>query len=208
MTKKETMEVIMTILSAYPNSKQMSDRQVECMIDTWAAVFEGDSETDVRNAVGKLICTNKWMPSISEVRETMVKMNRPDIVEPGRAWEAVSDLIHSFSEFADKNLDEMLPPLIARAVRVIGWSSLCRMSGGSSKGFAEDTARKTFISVYEPIFYRERELACIPTKYLPNSSNAIEGMLTSARQAREDAERESEEIFRRRLQRNALHSGN
>lgn len=206
MTRKETMEIIMTIMSAYPNSKQMSERQVECMIDTWSTVFEGDAETDVRNAVGKLICTSKWMPSISEVRETMVKMNRPDIVEPGRAWEAVSDLIHSFSVFAEKNLDELLPPLIARAVRVIGWDSLCRMCGGSSRGFAEDTARKTFLAVYEPIFCRERELACIPTK-LPQAPNATEGMLTGARMAREEAEREAEEIFRRRLQKNALHSG-
>lgn len=152
------------IVLAYPNyDKFKDDKQVKATVDLWATMFSEDDAGIVGLAVRKHIATNKWPPSVAELREIMVEMTAPDLIPPDKAWLAVSDFISTNGEYGgDTAATKVLPPLIARVICSIGYHNLYEMNCGSYRGSKPGMARTAFMSIYEPLYNRERIRAMTP----------------------------------------------
>ena len=110
MTESETIKVVTIIVMSYPSSEKFKDETtLKGMVAVWKNIFKDDDAKLVEFAVQKHISVNKWPPSIAEIREQMVKLQRPDIIPPDVAWTAVSDLLYAESEFFSGNLYNILP---------------------------------------------------------------------------------------------------
>lgn len=103
MTKEETLRVLAILKAAYPSSYNgMSKREAAGTVTVWAVQFADISVDVVLMAVQKLIATNKFPPSISEVKNKLSSL----------AWEAQERLRPSIGV-------EELPPDIKKVYQHI-----------------------------------------------------------------------------------------
>lgn len=201
MTKKEVIEAITLIVMSYPASFK-DETTVQAMSEVWYRMFKDDNPKLVALAVQKHISTSKWPPSIAEVREQMVLLQRPDLVPPDIAWTMVSDSIYSKGCWID-NLDEMFPPLILRVIETIGWSTLCDMHRGQGAGYYNGQDKQTFMELYKPAYERERQKAMLPQGLKSDVEKAerilgaqTKKMLDNAYDRRKEQEKLYENMFR------------
>ena len=100
MTKADAARLVAIVVTAYPNFDKFKDaKAIEATVNLWAMMFEQDESGIVALAVKKHIATNKWPPSVAEVREIMLEIQHPELIEPDKAWLAVSDLMYSAGQF-------------------------------------------------------------------------------------------------------------
>lgn len=165
MTEQETIKVVTIIVMSYPSSEKFKDETtLKGMVAVWKNIFKDDDAHLVEFAVQKHISVNKWPPSIAEIREQMVELQRPDIIPPDVAWTAVSDLLYAESEFFHGDLYSILPEQIARVVETIGWTKLYNLHCGSARGNHDGLDRVAFMDLYKPLYQREIEKAMLPPK--------------------------------------------
>lgn len=155
MTRKETTQVLAAIISAYPNHDRFASEQaVEAMVGVWASSFQDDDAKIVQLAVAKHIQTNKWPPSIAEIREIIMTIQCPDLIPPDEAWIAVTDLL-----YVDESghTTESLPAMIKKAVDAVGWSALRELRRSVYPGGKPGLDRVAFMDIYKPLYERERQ---------------------------------------------------
>lgn len=205
MTKQETVEVVTLIVMSYPAAEKLKDENtIKAMVGVWSQFFKDDDKQIVSLAVQKHIATRKFPPNIAEIREQMVLIARPEIIPPDQAWAAVSDLMYGVGQFNYGDLHAQLPPLIARAVEVIGYDNLWEMHRAGVRGGSAGLDRVAFIQQYTPMYERERERAMLPaaiSEAVSKTEKALGGkavqLLEAAHQKREDEEKLMERFLRR-----------
>ena len=194
MTRSDAAKLMGIIVLAYPNYDKFKDEnQVKATVDLWATMFSEDDAGIVGLAVKKHIATNKWPPSVAELRELMLEMTAPDLIAPDQAWLAVSDFIKLHGEYLHVEERDCLPPLIARAVESIGYHNLYEMNCGSYRGSKPGMARTAFMSLYEQLYERERNRAMTPG-YVTRQIDSAAGRLSTGERAR------LEDIHQRRVE--------
>lgn len=83
MTKADAARLVAIVVTAYPNFDKFKDaKAIEATVNLWAMMFEQDESGIVALAVKKHIATNKWPPSVAEVREIMLEIQHPELIEP------------------------------------------------------------------------------------------------------------------------------
>lgn len=165
MTEQETIKIVTLIVMSYPSSEKFKDEtSLKGMVAVWKTIFMDDDARLVEMAVQKHISTNKWPPSIAEVREQMINLTRPYIIPPDIAWAAISDLLHTKDEFGHFDLYAELPEPVARVVETIGWSNLYNLHCGRHRGNKDGMDRVAFMDLYKPAYEREREQAMLPER--------------------------------------------
>lgn len=164
MTRSDAAKLMGIIVLAYPNYDKFKDEnQVKATVDLWATMFSEDDAGIVGLAVKKHIATNKWPPSVAELRELMLEMTAPDLIAPDQAWLAVADYIDVHGEYGGGSGGyKSLPPLIGRVIDSIGYHNLFEMNCGSYRGSKPGMARSAFMNIYEPLYERERNRAMTP----------------------------------------------
>lgn len=203
MTKAEVAAVMKLVVASYPNYDKFRDRaEVQNTVNAWAVMFSDDSRDIVTLAVKRHIATNKWPPSIAEIREIITQIMHPEIVPPDVAWNAVSDLMYAEGEYYSGDLYKRLPPLVARTVETIGWHTLWNMHRGFGSKPGMD--RVAFLQQYNPAYERAKSEAMLPTGIANETTaaqNALDNpaakMLESAAQSRREKERFYEDFGRR-----------
>lgn len=207
MTRADAAKLVAIIVTAYPNFDKFKDAQaVASTVDLWATMFDSDDARIVGLAVKKHIATNKWPPSVAELREIMLEIQRPELIPPDQAWAAVSDYMHTAGSWAGEHLDQALPPLVARAVEVIGCHNLYEMNRGSYGDSKPGMARVAFMQQYTAMYDREKARAMTPAE-VTAAIDAIAGalpdkgqhLLEVREQARRRKDREWDEIMERNL---------
>lgn len=168
--------MLMAITYAYPRQEiYKSKDDFRDAVDAWHSFFEEDDEKLVMSALKMHISTNKWPPSIAEIRGNMAKIMNPNLLPVENAWELVLNSLQKFDMFVDP--DDIFPPLIAKAVKSCGGlGTLKELSRGIYGGYQEDAARKTFVGRYEPLYRQEFEISMHPEKLkmqLLNASNLL-----------------------------------
>jgi len=131
----EARPIIKTLTRAYPD-KQIPPATIEvyvrCLADLPREVVEG--------AVLSHISSNKWFPTIAELRTAAL-----DFIPGGRmptALEAWAEVMRAFSEVGYYRQPTFSHPAIEQAVTAMGWRDLCM----SENGMAD---RAHFIRLYE-----------------------------------------------------------
>jgi hypothetical protein len=141
MTPKETIKVISVLTAAYPNFA-ISSETIELY-----SKFLSDMPYELGQAVVlKLISENKWFPSISEIREAVIKIMPNEIPSTEEAWLEVVNQIRSEGSYGSPTFTSNL---IYKAVQAIGWRELCL----SDNPVAD---RAHFFKIYES--YRSRQV--------------------------------------------------
>lgn len=118
MTKQETEMIIRVLEAAYPGfyrNKTADDRREALRL--WHDMFAEDSGTMVGAAVKAYIATSTsgFPPDIGQIKQRLVRLRYPDMLDEAQAWALVSKAIgrstyHAAEEF------EKLPSVVRRVV--------------------------------------------------------------------------------------------
>ena len=159
MKKSELVDIITVIVMSYPD--RFKEDVIPGMVTAWYAFFKDDDKGAVELAVTKHIASNKWPPSIAEIREAMAEILHPELIPPDVAWAAVVDVMCGVDQWG-YGLPNF-PPLIARVVETIGWGHLKELSRGSYAGNKDGLDRVAFMDLYKPAYERARQAASLPS---------------------------------------------
>ena len=180
MNKADAARLVAIIIAAYPNYDRFRDgKAVEATVNLWASMFADDDSHAVAIAVKQHIAIEKWPPSVAELRARIAKNLHPELIPPEEAWVGVSDTIFAEGEFCAKRMDELFPPLIARAVDAIGWGNLVAAHKNGN-------GRTLFIQQYTPLYQRALTEAMLPPSLSKNNSSAFLQQAAKKRKTKEE----------------------
>lgn len=98
----------------------------------------------------KWVSTQKWSPSIAEIREQAVLIQNGPTPSWGEGWEAVRKAIRRYGIYNQQEAMESLSGITKEAVRYLGFRNLCLSENETS-----DRAR--FEQIYQVLEKRQRE---------------------------------------------------
>lgn len=158
MNKADLLDIVTVIVMSYPD--RFKEESIPGMVTAWYAFFKDDDKTAVELAVTKHIASNKWPPSIAEIRGAMAEILHPELIPPDVAWTAVADVMYGVGAWGYNR--PTFPPLIERVVETIGWGHLKELSRGSYAGQKDGLDRMAFIDLYKPAYERALQAATLP----------------------------------------------
>lgn len=100
-------------------------------------------------ALKKWVSTNKWSPSIAEVRETATGIVAGEAADWGRAWQEVQAAMNRFGSYRPQEALASMDDLTRQAVERLGFTALCHSESPA-------TDRANFRMIYEQLAERER----------------------------------------------------
>ncbi len=153
MDKKEFALFCSALRTFYPKENLLPNEQ---SMELWYIQLQDIPYKTAVLILNKWVATNKWSPSISDIREQAVGIMEKD-KDWGEAWADVLKAIQKFGYVSEKEAMASLDELTQRAVRRLGFRNLC---------WSEDIQidRANFRMIYETEQKRAKEEAQLPPR--------------------------------------------
>lgn len=146
MDKKEFSTWAMALRTFYPRENLLPNNQA---MELWFRELQDISPQVAEAALRKWVQTNKWPPSIADIREMATTVSMPEIPDWGEAWESACKAIRRFGFYRQKEALDSLDPLTRKAVERLGFRDLCVSENHM-------TDRANFRMIYENLAKREQ----------------------------------------------------
>ena len=176
MTRVETAQILAILKAAYPHSfKDMSDVDVEAMLNLWTRIFSADQKEEVGVAVDALIATRTagYSPTPGEVKEQIRKLKQKEELDESAAWALVSKAcangIYGYKEEFAK-LPKAVQDAVGAPEQLHAWAMM-------DADTVESVVASNFQRNYRTRQARDREMEKLP----PNVQNFISGLADSLR---------------------------
>jgi hypothetical protein len=166
MEKKEFAIFADALKTYYPKEdKLLPNAQA---MELWYRQLQDIPYPVIEAALLKWVSTNKWSPSIAEIREMSSNIQNGDIPDWGEGWEEVQRAIRKYGMYNVKGAMDSFTPLTRQAVERLGFRNICV----SENPMAE---RANFRQCYEILAHREqtRQQVALPLQ------DVIKGIQTS-----------------------------
>ena len=146
MTKQEFSKFAMALKTLFPKETILPN---ELAMRMWYKELCDIQYEVAEIALEKWVQTNKWSPSIAEIREMAASVSSPDMPDWSEAWESVCKAIRRFGYNRQREGLESLDKLTREVVDRLGYKYLCM-----SENHASD--RANFRMIYENLSKREQ----------------------------------------------------
>lgn len=146
MDKHEFATLAMAIRTYYPKENILPNKEA---MQLWFRELHDIPYNVAEAALRKWVSTNKWSPSIAELRETAANVQNGDIPEWGEAWEQVCLAIRKYGFYEPQKALDSMDPLTRQVVKQLGFRNICL----SENPMAE---RANFRQCYEIMAKREQ----------------------------------------------------
>ena len=153
MTKQEFAYIALAMQSYYTKEKNLLPD--ERAIELWYRQLQDLDYKVVEAALNKWAATNKWSPTIADLREMAASITMGELPDWGEAWYEVTTAIRRYGSYRAGDAMKSLSPLARKTVERIGYMQLC-----VSENIAAD--RANFRIVYEQLQNREKQQAQLP----------------------------------------------
>lgn len=147
MEKTEFAVLADAIRTYYPKENILPNKEA---MKLWYQELQ-DIPYDVAvTALRKWVSTNKWSPSIADIREYAVDVSEGKSLTWGDSWERVVKAIRRYGQYNAKAALESLDPLTRTCVENLGYRELC-----ISENPMQD--RANYRMIFEIMEKREKE---------------------------------------------------
>ena len=161
MDKQEFMLFVSALRTYYPKEKLLPNQQA---IELWYQQLHDIPYKVAEVTLNKWVATNKWSPSIADIREQAAEMTQGEAKDWGEAWRDVLNAVHCYGSYQQVEAMESLDELTRQAVKRVGYMSICM-----SENIA--TERANFRMVYEQLLERRKQDAQLPQRLKVLMSN-------------------------------------
>ena len=152
MTKKEFALFVMALRTYYPRENLLPNDEA---MDLWFAQLQDIPYKIAQAGLQKWVATNKWSPSIADIREMTSGITFGEIPDWGEAWIESQKAIRRFGSYRVAEALESLSPLTRKVVERIGFMNLCMSDN-------ESADRANFRMIYETLAERQKRDAQLP----------------------------------------------
>lgn len=152
MTRSEFAIFAAALKTYYPREQLLPNEQA---MELWYQRLEDIPAKVAEAALNMWVTTNKWSPSIADIREAAAKVTHGDITDWGEAWESVRRVISRYGSYNPKAALSELDDLTRECVKRLGYTDLCI----STNQMAD---RANFRVIYEQLANRKRLEAQTP----------------------------------------------
>jgi hypothetical protein len=155
MTHEEAQKLVTMLVTGFPNlmSRLSSEQQASTMKLYRHMLLDMDFAL-ANAAVGRLIASSRFMPTIAEIREAALVCAHGQRRPGGEAW---GDVLAAVAKFGVYRRPVFSDSLVAHAVYMLDWVGLC-----SSDNQVADRAR--FIELYERLASARRAEQQVPER--------------------------------------------
>lgn len=116
----------------------------------------GDLEYPVLNAaIQKYMLTNKFPPTIADLRELATTIRAGDVPDWGEGWEKVMKAIRYFGYMRETEALQTMDELTQTCVKRLGWRNLCMSENNNHD-------RANFRMIYEQLTERKKKESVLP----------------------------------------------
>ena len=179
MTEQEFAKFAMGLKTYYPRENLLPNRPA---MELWYRQLQDLPYDVAETALNKWVSTNKWSPSIAEIRQMCCEVRQGEIPAWSEAWETVLHAIRMYGSYRPQDAMMTLDDLTARTVTQIGgFVNICRSEN-------IDIDRANFRMVYEELAKRKQKDALMPAK-LRSAIQKIQSNSMMMLEGREDNEK-------------------
>lgn len=147
MDKKEFAQFVMALKTYYPRENLLPNNQA---MELWFRQLQDIPFHVAEVALNQWVATNKWSPSIADIRETAATVQHGDIPDWGDGWEQVLMAIRKYGLYQEAEALESMDDITRQCVKRLGFRNIC-MSENIS------TDRANFRMMYEQLQERARK---------------------------------------------------
>ena len=167
MNKKEFALFASALRTYYPKEKLLPNEQA---IELWYKQLNDIPYEVAEVTLNKWVATNKWSPSIADIREQAIDVTQGGGKDWGEAWQDVLRAIRYYGSYQELEALESLDETTRKVVKRLGFRNLC---------FSEDISveRANFRMIYEQQAQRDKQDAQLPPRLkalINNMPNLIE----------------------------------
>ena len=153
MTEKEFAQWAMAAQGYYPKEDRFLAN--DYMMDLWFQQLKDLDYKIAEAALNKWVATNRWSPTIADIREIATTFCLGELPDWGAAWDEVLIAIRRYGTYRAFEAVESLSPITQKTVKRLGYLELCR-----SDNLTAD--RANFRDIYNTLASREKENAQLP----------------------------------------------
>lgn len=146
MDKQEFATLAMAIRTYYPKENILPNKE---SMQLWFRELQDIPFKVAEAALRKWVSTNKWSPSIAEIREMSATIKNGDIPDWVEGWEEVQKAIRKHGMYDIKGAMDSFSPLTRQTVERLGFRNICVSENPMSE-------RANFRQCYEILANRER----------------------------------------------------
>jgi len=154
MNKKEFALFSSALRTYYPREKILPNEQA---MQLWFNQLQDIDYKVAEVILNKWVATNKWSPSIADIREQAAGLIQGEAKDWGEAWREVLNAVHAYGSYQQVEAMESLDELTRQAVKRVGYMSICM-----SENIA--TERANFRMIYEQLEQRRKSDAQLPPR--------------------------------------------
>lgn len=147
MDKKEFGFFASAIRTYYPKEQILPNQQA---MELWYRELQDIPFAVAEASLRQWVATNKWSPSIAEIRELASTVQSGSIPDWGEGWEQVLMAIRKFGTYRIPEAMESFDPLTRRCVERLGFRNLCMSENPA-------TDRANFRMIYEQLAERQKK---------------------------------------------------
>ncbi len=146
MNKQEFMIFAMALKTYYPKDGLMPNEQA---MGLWHNQL---SDIDYKTAelfLQKWVATNKWSPTIADIREGCADITHGEMQDWGKAWEQVEKAIRYYGMYREDEAYASMDEITEEVTRRLGFKTICM-----SENIQVD--RANFRMIYEQVIQRKK----------------------------------------------------
>lgn len=147
MTKKEFAILADALKTFYPREGLLPNTHA---LELWYRELQDIPYNIAELSLRKWVNTNKWPPTIADLREMAAGVQNGDVPEWSEAWESTLRAIRKFGSYRPQEALESLDPLTRKVVERLGFRELCM-----SEKIEVD--RANFRMIFEQLVSRQRQ---------------------------------------------------
>lgn len=152
MNKREFGIFASALRTYYPKENILPNEQA---MELWFKQLQDIPYNVAEVMLNKWVATNKWSPSISDIRAATADLTQGEAKEWGDAWEDVLRAIAKYGSYREEDALNSLDETTRRVVKRLGFRNICM-----SEEIQVD--RANFRMVYEQQVERNKQNAQIP----------------------------------------------
>ena len=154
MTTKKEFAVFVAALKTYysKEEKLLPNNQA---VELWYNQLNDIPYNVLELALNKWVATNKWSPSIAEIRETAAEIVNGEQADWGEGWEQVLKAIRKHGSYDVAGALNSMDSITRQCVERIGFLEICRSENISVE-------RANFRMLYEQLTERKKKSYQLP----------------------------------------------
>lgn len=124
MTAQETLKIMALIKTAYPRFGDGLDPKASARL--WHEMLNDLDYGQVQVALKRWIATEKWPPSIAEIRSMASDLTSNSVGDWTEGWSQVTKAIRKYGYCAEGDALDSMDDVTRDCVMAIGWQNICQ----------------------------------------------------------------------------------